>query len=171
METTVGATNGGTGVVACGTGVGCLVGSPATALGVVTTAHGATVTAAGFASLMKGDTGNPQGQQGQPGTPASPTRNKATGPVKAKDAPGVTAGGQATDRYGDKLGPSGDVQVNKTRSNTREGARNKALQEGSGAVNHHNPKEGQRPHLHPADPSGNKKPSSTNHEYPEQRKG
>jgi len=86
--------------------------------------------------------------------------------VKAKDAAGVTAGGQATDKYGNKLGPSGEPQVNKTKSNTREAARNKALNEGSGATEHRTPTEGD-PHFHPTDAKGNKKPTSTHHEYPE----
>jgi hypothetical protein len=47
-----------------------------------------------------------------------------------------------------KLGPSGEPWVNKTTSNTREGARNKALNEGSGAVEHRTPKQGD-PHFHP----------------------
>jgi len=92
-------------------------------------------------------------------------KSASQGP-KAADATGVTAGGQATDEHGNKLGPSGEKQVNKTQSNTREGARNKALNEGSGAVDHHNPKQG-KPHFHPKDNKGNKKPSSPHHEYPE----
>ena len=84
---------------------------------------------------------------------------------KAADAPGVTAGGQATDAHGNKLGPSGETQIDRTRSNTRESARNRALDEGSGAVEHSNPKVG-RGHWHPTDSEGNKKPSSAHHEYP-----
>jgi len=75
--------------------------------------------------------------------------------TKAKDAPGVTAGGQATDEHGRKLGPSGEPQHNETNSNTRERARNKALNQGSGAVNHPNPRAG-KPHFHPTDAQGNK---------------
>ncbi len=86
---------------------------------------------------------------------------------KAADAPGVTAGGQATDAHGNKLGPSGETQIDRTRSNTREGARNRALGEGSGAVEHSNPRVGSR-HWHPTDSAGNKKPSSTHHEYPDE---
>ncbi|MDZ7640058.1 MAG: RHS repeat-associated core domain-containing protein [Bryobacterales bacterium] len=56
------------------------------------------------------------------------TGTSPTGPVKAKDAPGVTAGGQATNKHGQKLGPSGRPQVNNVSSNTREAARNKANQ-------------------------------------------
>ena len=89
----------------------------------------------------------------------------AGGP-KADKAPGVTSSGQATDEHGNKLGPSGDKQINTTRSNTREAARNRALNEGSGAVEHSNPKEG-NPHFHPTDNKGKKKPSSTHHEYPD----
>ena len=85
---------------------------------------------------------------------------------KAGDAPGVTAGGQATDAHGNKLGPSGETRVDRTRSNTREDARNRALGGGSGAVEHSNPSKG-RPHWHPTDGKGNKRPSSTHHEYPE----
>lgn len=70
-------------------------------------------------------------------------------------------------RGGNKLGPSGKPQVNKTYSNTRESAHNKALKKGSGAVDHHNPKDGQRRHMHPTNPSGTKRPNSTHHEYHE----
>jgi RHS repeat-associated protein len=91
---------------------------------------------------------------------------KVPGPVKAKDAPGVTAGGQATDEHGNKLGGSGKPQVHETESNTREGAKNKALNEGSGAVEHTNPKVG-KPHFHPSDAEGNKKPTSVHHNYPD----
>lgn len=96
--------------------------------------------------------------------PQVPT-TKTSGP-KAADAPGVTAGGQATDAYGNKLGPSGRPQVNETNSNTREAARNRALGQGSGAVEHSNPKVG-KPHFHPTDAKGNKIPGSTHNNYPE----
>ena len=49
---------------------------------------------------------------------------------------------------------------------TREDARNKGLDEGSGVVEHSNPAEGD-PHFHATDSKGNKKPGSTHHEYPE----
>ena len=88
----------------------------------------------------------------------------STGP-KAATAPGVTAGGQATDEHGNRLGPSGKPQVNKTKSNTRKGAQDKALSEGSGTVEHSTPTVG-RPHFHPTGADGEKKPSSTHHEYP-----
>src|SRR5262249_27711584 len=71
-----------------------------------------------------------------------------TGGPKAKDASGVTSGGQATDEHGNKLGPSGEKQINKTTSKTREAARNKALKEGSGATEHRNPRVG-KSHWHP----------------------
>jgi len=85
---------------------------------------------------------------------------------KASDAPGITAGGQATDQHGRKLGPSGKPQINETNSNTREQAGNRALDEGAGKVEHANPKRGQ-PHFHPTDAQGNKKPGSTHHNYPD----
>lgn len=107
-----------------------------------------------------------------PGTTATEDKDTVHTPTqqsgpKAADAPGVTAGGQATDAHGNKLGPSGETQVDRTRSNTREGARNRALGEGSGAVEHRNPRVGSR-HWHPTDAQGNKKPSSTHHEYPDE---
>ncbi|HEY3973976.1 MAG TPA: RHS repeat-associated core domain-containing protein [Candidatus Sulfotelmatobacter sp.] len=91
---------------------------------------------------------------------------KTSGGPKAADAPGVTAGGQATDVHGNKRGPSGKPQVNETNSNTREGARNRTLGQGSGAVEHTNPAVG-KPHFHPTDREGNKKPNSTHNNYPE----
>jgi len=109
-------------------------------------------------------TGTPGSTSQQGAVDTSPAQ-MAGGP-KAANAPGVTAGGQATDQYGNKLGPSGETQVDTTRSNTREGARNRALNEGSGAVEHSNPTVG-NPHFHPTDSKGNKKPSSTHHEYPD----
>ena len=111
-------------------------------------AHGATTASMGFVHLAK-----------------DVSESSGGGP-KAEDAPGVTAGGQATDKYGNKLGPSREPQVNTTKSNTREAARNKALNEGSGAVEHRTPKQG-NPHFHPTDNQGKKRPSSTHHEYPD----
>jgi RHS repeat-associated protein len=90
---------------------------------------------------------------------------QGTGP-KADNAAGVTAGGQATDEHGNKLGPGGRPQVNKTKSTTREGARNKALNEGSGAVEHRTPARG-KPHFHPTTKGGEKQSHSTHHEYPD----
>lgn len=88
---------------------------------------------------------------------------KGGGP-KAADAAGVTAGGQATDKHGNKLTGSGKVQVNTTKSNTREKAGNKALNEGSGKVEHRSPKVGNR-HFHATNNKGQKKPGSTHHEF------
>ncbi len=77
----------------------------------------------------------------------------------------MSASGQATDKYGNKLGPSGKPMVHETQSNTREAARNKALNDGVGAVEHGNPKHG-KPHFHATDLRGEKKPASTHHNYP-----
>ena len=104
-----------------------------------------------------------QAQQGQQSTPGDPNDKK--GP-KAAEAPGVSASGQATDQYGNKLGPSGKPMIHETNSNTREGARNRALNEGSGATEHPNPTRGD-PHFHPTDAQGDKKPNSTHHNYPD----
>ena len=85
---------------------------------------------------------------------------------KAANAAGVSSSGQATDEHGNKLGGSGKPQQHDTSSNTREAAGNKALDEGSTAVNHSNPKQGD-PHFHAGDAEGNKKPNSTHHKYPD----
>jgi hypothetical protein len=115
--------------------------------------------------LVSPNSGGNSGYRDTTDAPGGPKNSSTTGP-KAADAPGVTAGGQATDKFGNKIAPSGETQVNKTKSTTREGARNKALNEGSRAAEH---KRDQKmgPHFHPADASGEKKPSSTHHEYPE----
>ncbi len=97
---------------------------------------------------------------------AKDANQTSSGGPKANDAPGVTAAGQATDKQGNKLGPSGKPQINETNSNTREGAGNRALNEGSGKVEHPNPKRGE-PHFHPTDNKGKKKPGSTHHNYPD----
>ena len=85
---------------------------------------------------------------------------------KAANAAGVSSSGQATDEHGNKLGGSRKPQQHDTSSNTREAAGNKALDEGSTAVNHSNPKQGD-PHFHAGDAKGNKKPNSTHHKYPD----
>jgi hypothetical protein len=95
---------------------------------------------------------------------AAPAPAASSGP-KAAEAPGVTAGGQATDVHGNKIGPSGKPQVNETESTTREGAKNKALGEGAGATEHAAPTVG-KPHWHPTGADGEKKPTSTHHNYP-----
>jgi hypothetical protein len=90
--------------------------------------------------------------------------NKSEGP-KAADAPGVTAGGQATTEHGEKLGPSGKPQVNNVSNNTREGAKN-AANKGSGTVEHRNPARGE-PHFHTKRGDGTKKQDKTHYNYPE----
>ena len=114
------------------------------------------------ASSSQSSQASPQGQS----TPNQPDGPSSQGPKKAKDAPGVSSSGQATDVHGNKLGGSGRPQQHSTESNTREGARNKALNQGATAVNHPNPKDG-RPHFHSGDGQSSKKPNSTHHNYPE----
>lgn len=131
------------------------------------TAAGSIVGAHAYLSKPAQATGTEgQAQQGQSqqSTPADPERDKPQGP-KAKDAPGVTAGGQATNEHGQKLGPSGKPQVNNVSSNTREAARNKANQ-GSGTVEHRTPTRGQS-HFHTKRSTGDKKRDNTHYNYPE----
>jgi len=95
--------------------------------------------------------------------PAAPADDK-TGP-KAATAPGVTAGGQATDQYGNKVGPSGKPQVDQVDHSSKKGA-NAARNEGKGAPEKHpSPTKGD-PHYHPTDANGEKVPNSTHHNYP-----
>lgn len=95
--------------------------------------------------------------------PAAEGEKTNTGP-KAATAPGITAGGQATNEHGLKLGPSGKPQVNNVESNTREGAKN-AGNKGSGTVEHPNPQEGD-PHFHTTRGDGTKVQDSTHYNYP-----
>ena len=76
-----------------------------------------------------------------------------------------TASGQATDEYGNKLGPSGKTQVNTVQHPTQKAAKDAARNEGRGdPVKHTNPNKG-GDHYHATDKNGEKKPNSTHHEY------
>lgn len=88
------------------------------------------------------------------------------GGPKAADAPGVTAGGQATNEHGQKIAPSGKPQVNEVNRNTREGAKN-AANRGSGTIHDQNPKSGDRSHFHPARGDGSKVRDGSHYYYPE----
>jgi hypothetical protein len=90
----------------------------------------------------------------------------ATGP-KAAEATGQTAGGQATDKYGNKLGPSKKPQVNQTDHSTEKAAKDAARQQGKRTLDKHpRPQKGD-PHYHPTDKDGKKIPNSTHHNYPD----
>ena len=83
-----------------------------------------------------------------------------------KNAPGQTAGGRATDEYGNVLGPSGAPANHEVDHATKKAAKDAARKEGKGPpVNHPSPKRG-KPHYHPTGPDGEKIPSSTHHNYP-----
>lgn len=106
------------------TGVGAIAGVPINVVSTAAVIHGSVTSVTGATNLGK-DAANAISNNNSGNEPSG---------LKAKDAPEVTAGGQATDEHGNKLGPSGKPQVNETNSNTREGARNKSLNEGSTAV-------------------------------------
>jgi hypothetical protein len=98
---------------------------------------------------------------------AAAAGDKATEGPKAAAAPGVTAGGQATDKYGNKIGPSGKPQVNEVDHSGKKGAKDAARNEGKGTPEQHaSPKKGD-PHYHPTDENGEKQPTSTHHNYPQ----
>lgn len=156
--------------------MGAVVGGVVGAIvGGIAGAAGGTLVEPGGGTIVGGGLGGTEGAKDGAAVGAligatlgviySLAKDAVSGP-KAADAPGVTSGGQATDAHGRKLGPSREPQVNETNSNTREGARNRALGQGSGAVEHANPRVG-KPHFHPTDAQGNKKPGSTHHNYPE----
>jgi RHS repeat-associated protein len=96
--------------------------------------------------------------------PAPAAGGAGKGPVKAKDAPGVTAGGQATNNHGQKLAPSGRPQVNNVNKNTREKARN-AANKGSGTIHDRKTRRG-RSHFHTKRGTGDKKRDGTHYNYP-----
>ena len=96
----------------------------------------------------------------------SAAEQTSSGGPKPKDAPGVSAGGQATNEHGEKLGPSGKPAVHQVDHPTVKGAKDAARAEGKRApVKHPSPKKGE-PHFHATDSKGNKKPASTHHNYP-----
>ncbi len=83
------------------------------------------------------------------------------------ESAGRTASGHPTDRYGNKLGQSGEPQVNTVKHSTEKAAKDAARNEGKTApVKHPSPVKGD-PHYHPTGTDGEKLPNSTNHEYPD----
>ncbi|AEU36103.1 RHS repeat-associated core domain protein [Granulicella mallensis MP5ACTX8] len=90
----------------------------------------------------------------------------ATAGPKADTAPGITAGGQATDQYGNKIGPSGKAQIDQVDHTGKKSARDAARRGGKGKpVQHPSPTKG-KPHFHPTDSEGEKLPTSVHHNYP-----
>ena len=76
-----------------------------------------------------------------------------------------TSAGQKTDRYGNVLGESGKPRVNTVHHPTQKEAKDAARNQGKGRpVKHKSPKLG-KPHYHPTDRNGLKKPNSTHHEF------
>ncbi len=135
------------------TGVGALAGVPLNIASAAVIVHGGAVAITGAKNTIEALSNVMQSRQ-----------TSGSGP-KAKDAPGQTASGQATDKYGNKLGPSGKSQINKVEHSTQKAAKDAARQEGKQApVKHASPKKGDS-HYHPTDKSGEKIPGSTHHEY------
>ena len=80
---------------------------------------------------------------------------------------GQTAGGRATDQYGNVLGPSGRPAVHDVDFSTKKGAKDAARNAGKGApVQHPSPTRGD-PHFHPTGADGEKVPGSPHYNYPE----
>jgi phage tail tape-measure protein len=100
----------------------------------------------------------------EPQTSTSGAGARKGGGPKAADAPGVTAGNQATNRFGQKLSGSGRPQVNNVNKNTREAARN-AANKGSGVIHDRKSKRG-KSHFHTKRGNGNKKRYNVHYNYP-----
>jgi hypothetical protein len=143
---------GGTSLIL--TGAGAPVGVAIDVGSAAIIAHGgATATAgAGHLAAAAGDAIN------------SAIESRSSSGPKANDAPGVTAGGQATNEHGQKLGPSGKPQVNNVENTTKERASN-AANKGSGVVSDPNPTRGE-PHFHTKRGTGKKKRDGTHYNYP-----
>ena len=104
--------------------------------------------------------------KGSKDAPAPAAGDKTNTGPKAATAPGVTAGGQATDQYGNKIGPSNKPQVDQVDHSSKKGAKDAARNEGKGEPEKHpSPTKGD-PHYHPTDANGEKQPTSTHHNYP-----
>jgi hypothetical protein len=148
-ETLLGAGGEVGGLALDATGVGAVAGVP---VGVVSTAavvQGSSAVLIGGAHLLKAANDSSGTNAGE----------KPQGPVKAKDAPGVTAGNQATNEHGQKIAPSGKPQVNNVNKTTREAAKN-AANKGSGVIS-------DRGHFHTKRGTGAKKRDGVHYNYPD----
>ena len=135
------------------TGAGALIGVPANVVSAGVMAHGTVVATNSGKSLVQ-DAIN------------APAESRSSGP-KANDAAGVSAGGQATNEHGEKLGPSGKPAVHEADMSSKKGAKDAARNAGQAKpVQHPSPKQG-KPHFHPSDAKGKKKPGSTHYNYPD----
>lgn len=145
-------------------------------LAVATSAVNATIASGGTAIAISGPTallggglalhGQIVRTNGVNNLATQSGRVNVTGDNKTQ-SPGQTASGHPTDAHGNKLGPSGKPQVNTVNHSSMKGAKDAARAGGQGApVKHTNPNKG-GDHYHSTDRSGNKKPNSTHHEYPE----
>ena len=77
--------------------------------------------------------------------------------VVVPEAAGVSAGGQATNEHGEKLGPSGKPAVHEADMSSKKGAKDAARNAGQAKpVQHPSPRQG-KPHFHPSDAKGKKK--------------
>jgi hypothetical protein len=88
------------------------------------------------------------------------------GKNSGSSASGQTAGGRATDEYGNVLGPSGRPAAHNNDYPTKKRARDAARNAGKSApVNHPSPTRG-KPHFHPTGADGEKVPGSPHYNYP-----
>ena len=129
----------------------------------VTLAGGGGLVLSGMANVAEGTVLAVQGTKNLAAQKGRLPENKP-GTTSSKPA-SQTSAGRATDKYGNKLGPSGEPQVNTVEHSTQKGAKDAARNYGKGApVKHTNPKKG-GDHYHPTNKDGEKKPNSTHHEY------
>ncbi len=88
-------------------------------------------------------------------------------PLQSKpEKTGETYNGQATDKFGNKLGPSGETMIHIKNFPTRKRAKDAARNAGKGEpMNHPRPQVGS-PHFHPTDEEGEKIHDGVHNAYP-----
>ncbi len=95
------------------------------------------------------------------------TTDASKGADAFKNLEGVTAEGQATDKFGKKRGPSGKPEIHKVKHSSKKAAKDVVWKEGKGTpIKPSSPKKGKR-HYYSSDAKGKKNPGSSHHEYPE----
>jgi RHS repeat-associated protein len=90
--------------------------------------------------------------------------------VKASESPGQTYNGHPTDKYGNKLGGSGEARAKvQGHGNSPKAAKDAARADGNkGSKPIKDPAHSEgvtKPHYHPTDAQGNRKPGATHHTY------
>jgi RHS repeat-associated protein len=144
-------------------GTGAEVGVPVAGAGEVISGIGVAKVATGAVTLFNGANNASQGYDYGGKNNASSGNSNTSNTSKPSTQ---TSSGQAADKHGNKLGPSGKPQVNKVTLSSQKQAKDAARSNGDGKpVKHSSPSKGNS-HYHPTDKDGQKIPNSTHYEYP-----